>query len=222
MASSRGTPAEIDDRMSDRDYLVSYGQGGYLGRFRSAADYCRDDRVVVRSPRGVEIATVLGAAPSGQMTIEAGGEILRSATVADEAAAALRLDQVVTLLEDAHQLAETRGLPLLFLDGEILLDGRDAILQAVHWADCDATLLFEELSHRHGLLVKLADLTSTPKPGGCPTCGADKQGCDSCSTGGCSSGSCSSGSVKSADELTAYFAGLRKQMEATAARVSLH
>jgi hypothetical protein len=208
--------------MPDRDYLVSYGQGSYLGRFHAAADYCRDDRVVVRSPRGVEIATVLGIAPNGQMALEAGGEVLRAATVADETAAATRRDQVVTILDDAHKEAETRGLPLLFLDGEILLDGRDAILQAVHWTDCDATPLFEELSLRHGLLVKLADLTTTPKAGGCPTCGAEKQGCDSCATGGCSSGSCSSGSVKSADELTAYFAGLRKQMEATAARVSLH
>ena len=42
------------------------------------------------------------------------------------------------------------------------------------------------------------------------------------SGGGCSTGSCSKGSVKSADELTAYFAGLRKQMEGSAARVSLH
>jgi hypothetical protein len=208
--------------MSDRDYLVSYGQGGFLGRFRAAADYGRDDRVVVRSPRGVEIATVLGTAPNGQMALEAGGEILRSATNDDEAAAANSRDQVVTILDDAHKSAEARGLPLLFLDGEILLDGRDAILQAVHWADCDATPLFEELSRRHGLLVKLADLTTTPKAGGCSTCGAEKQGCDSCGTGGCSSGSCSKGSVKSADELTTYFAGLRKQMEATAARVPLH
>ena len=58
-----------------------------------------------------------------------------------------------------------RGLALLFLDGEILLDGSQAILQAVHWADCDATLLFEELSARHGLAVKLADLTTTPQAG---------------------------------------------------------
>jgi hypothetical protein len=208
--------------MPDRDYLVSYGQGGFLGRFRTAADYCRDDRVVVRSPRGIEIATVLGMAPNGQMALESDGEILRSATDDDEAAASRFRDRIVTILDDAHKSAEARGLPLLFVDGEILLDGRDAILQAVHWADCDATALFEDLSRRHGLLVKLADLTATPKAGGCPTCGADKQGCDSCGTGGCSSGSCSKGSVKSADELTAYFAGLRKQMEATAARVSLH
>jgi hypothetical protein len=208
--------------MPERDYLVSYGQGGYLGRFRATADYCRDDRVVVRSPRGVEIATILGTAPTGPIAVEAGGEILRSATQADESAAAACRDKVVTILDDAHKSAEARRLPLLFLDGEILIDGRDAILQAVHWAECDATPLFEELSRRHGLLVKLADLTTAPKVGGCPTCGAEKQGCDSCGTGGCSSGSCSKGSIKSADELTAYFAGLRAQMEATAARVSLH
>lgn len=204
------------------DYIVNYGQGGYLGRFSAVGEYRRDDRVVVRSPRGVEIGTILGDAPERSGSIEPAGEVLRPASADDESAFATLRDRASTIVDDAVHSAQSLGLPLVFLDGEILLDGRCAILQAVHWADCDATFLFEELSHKHGLLVKLADLTTVPKTGGCSVCGAEKSGCDSCgSGGGCSSGSCSSGTVKSADELTAYFAGLRKQMEATAARVSL-
>ncbi len=209
--------------MFEREFLVSYGHGGNLGRFRAAAEYQRDDRVVVRSPRGLEIGTVLAAAATPVSGMELSGEIVRAAAIEDEAVVATHQDRASAILNDAHQSAQASGLPLMFLDGEVLFDGRAAILQAVHWADCDASGLFEGLSRKHGLLVKLADLTSTPSKGGCPTCGAEKSGCDSCGTGGgCSSGSCSKGSVKSADDLTAYFAGLRKQMETTVARVSLH
>ena len=111
------------------------------------------------------------------------------------------------------------------MDVELLCDGT-AILHGLPWAECDATPLFEELSARFGVSVRLLDLsqipTPTPEPssGGCgkPGCGSEAGGCStgSCGTGGgCSTGSCSKGSVKSADELTAYFADLRRKMEAT-------
>lgn len=210
--------------MTPPDYLVTYGLGGFLGRFRAADAYRRDDRVVIRSPRGVELGTVLGETRADGLGPELSGDILRPASQDDETAAGNLRDRAAALVAEAQSRAEALGLPLLFLDGEILHDGREAILQAVHWADCDATPLFADLSAQTGLAVKLADLTAGPKPaGGCETCGAEKSGCDSCgSGGGCSTGSCSSGSVKSADELTAYFAGLRRQMEQAADRVSLH
>ena len=44
--------------MSEFEYLVTYGHGAYLGRFRAAVAYRRDDRVVVRTDRGVEAGTV--------------------------------------------------------------------------------------------------------------------------------------------------------------------
>ena len=206
--------------MFEFGYLVSYGRGEYLGRFAAAAEYHRGDRVAVRSDRGVEAGTVLERAAS--QAVSAVGEILRPLIPEDEAAIVRQRAMAATILAAAE--SSGAGLPLLFLDADVILDGSTAILQAVHWADCDATALFEELSARHGLTVKLADLTAEPTPVGvCSTCGEQKSGCDSCGTGGgCSTGSCSSGSVKSADELTAYFAGLRRQMEAVTNRVSLH
>ena len=205
------------------DYLVTYGQAGFLGRFPSALALARGDRVVVRTVRGMELGSVLGDVGSGPRP-DLGGDLIRTATAEDAANFERRAVQANTVLADAQSLAESLSLPLQFLDGEVLLDGEQAILQAVHWADCDATPLFEQLSGRHGLAVKLADLTSSPrKTEVCAACGEEKSGCSSCGTGGgCSTGSCAKGSVKSADELTAYFAGLRRQMEAVAPRVSLH
>ena len=205
------------------DYLVTYGRGGFLGRFCASSAFGRDDQVVVRSERGMEFGTVMGEA--GVIGPPSAGELLRHTTAEDVHVSDQLRVRAANIVADAQALAESIGLPLLFLDGEILVDGREAILQAIHWGECDATSVFEQLSAQHGLLVKLADLTTTPKPAakGCETCGAEKSGCSSCGTGGgCSTGSCSSGKVKSADEMTAYFAGLRKQMEAVDHRVSLH
>jgi hypothetical protein len=206
-------------------YLVNYGLGGFLGRFRSDAAFARDDRVVVRSPRGLEPGTVLAEATDRAAGPVEAGEIVRALSGEDSARLERDRQAVERLLAAAQAGADARDLPLTFLDGEILLDGTEAILQAVHWGDCDATPLFESLSAAHGLTVKLADLTTEPKPaatGGCGTCGSEGGGCSSCGTGGgCSTGSCSKGSVKTAEDMTAYFAGLRRQMEASAGRVPL-
>jgi len=207
--------------MSEQIYLASYGQGGFLGRFRSITLHERGERVVARTARGLEISSILGTGSASGPPIE--GEILRAATSEDDATERLLRDESSALVMSAQQLAESLHLPLMFLDGEILLDRRTAVLQAVHWDDCEATTLFETLSEQHGLHVQLADLTTTPKKAtGCSTCGAEKSGCDSCGTGGgCSTGSCSKGAVKSAEELTSYFAGLRKQMEASNVRIPI-
>lgn len=209
--------------MSEQIYLVNYGQGGFLGRFRSSASHERGERVVVRTTRGLEISSILGTGSASSAGPPMEGEILRAATCADDATERTLRNESSTLVMSAQQLAETLNLPLMFLDGEILFDRQTAVLQAVHWDDCDATSLFETLSVQHGLHVQLADLTTTPKKeSGCSTCGSEKSGCDSCGTGGgCSTGSCSKGSVKSPEELTSYFAGLRKQMEASNVRIPI-
>lgn len=207
--------------MCELDYLVSYGLGGNLGRFRSNTVLSRDDRVVVRTSRGVEIGVVLGRAPDLKSSIASGGEVIRLASGSElETATQLRqmADEVLNAAIDA-----VNSLPIQFLDCEILLGGNDAILHAVHWDECEVTPIIDEIGRRYSLTIKVADLTAEPKKSGCSVCGAEKSGCDSCGTGGgCSTGSCSRGSIKNADDLTEYFAGLRKQMEAADSRVSLH
>jgi hypothetical protein len=60
--------------------------------------------------------------------------------------------------------------------------------------------------------------TAPPEQSGCgkPGCGSESGSCSSCGSeaGGCRTGGCSRGAVKSADELSAYFAGLRTKMDA--------
>jgi hypothetical protein len=205
-------------------YLIQFGKPGFVGRFRPRDPglFARGDRVVIRGPRGVEPGTVL-CEPNARFQPEADdGEILRTFTSEDAAAA----ERVIALGRDILAAAEVIGttLPLAFIDVEVALDRSAAILHVLPWKTCDADPLFAQLSERFGLPVRMLDLARTPtttdevQPAGCgkPGCGSSGGGCTSCGTGGgCSSGSCSSGKVKSADELTAYFADLRRQMEAT-------
>ena len=215
------------------DYLVKHGQGAFLGRFRAAEGVVplRGQKVVVRSTRGLELGDVLEVVTERfgkQVSPEISGEMVRLATAEDETKALAAQQRADAILGDAQDSTARLGIPLSFLDAELLLDETTAILQGVHWAECDVSDLLAELSEKHGLIVRLHDLTAVPKAEashGCETCGKEKSGCSSCGTGGgCSTGSCSKGSVKSSKEMTAYFQDLRRQMEASGhvGRVPLH
>lgn len=210
-------------------FLVQYGRSSFIGRFHSRDPIClaRGERVVVRGPHGLELGSVLCEpadrfAPAGA----ADGELLRVATVEDrEAAAGLeKLGRAVLAAAEAG--GGEAALPVTFVDVEVTLDRSSATLHGLPWGECDATPLFEGLSQRFGLTVRLLDLsrshaTKEPSHGSCGKagCGSGGGGCSSCGSGsgGCSTGSCSRGAVKSAGELTAYFAELRGKMEAQSA-----
>ena len=219
--------------------LVQYGRSGFVGRFTAPAAVPRGERVSVSGPRGVEPGVVLcepGETFAPSLSTE--GEMLRVETADDEARVAGFAEREAELLALAGEAAAERGLPLAFVDAELTLDGR-LILHGLAWDACDATPLFEALSARFNLSVRLLDLSQTavtkdPKQAadGCgkPGCGTEGGGCSSCGTdsggeskGGCSTGSCSRGKVKSADDMTAYFTDLRQKMDAAGVtRTPLH
>jgi cell fate regulator YaaT (PSP1 superfamily) len=203
----------------DLEYLLRYGQQGDFGRFRPVRPLAcrRGDRAVVRSPRGLEIAEVLRAAAPGHAVFLPNttvGQLLRLVTPEDERAAARRLEQGRHLFDRATRLAAATGLPLEVIDAEILLDGEHAVLHHLRWEACDVRPFVSTLSREFELQLALADLTRTrdapaaAEEAGCGRCGS-AGGCGSCgSQDGC--GSCSSASPQ---EVQAYFAGLREQME---------
>ncbi len=223
----------MTDPATASEYLVNHGHAAFLGRFRNGANtsYSRGDRVVVRSARGIEAATILSeAAPRFARLIGIGfdGEILRPLTHEDRRQEENLRDRALCLLGEIEDEANESGLPVLVLDLEILLEGSPAILQVLPSEDTDLTPLIERLTEKHQLPFVVHDVRTKsvePEPEGCgkPGCGSSGGGCTSCGTGGgCSTGGCSSGKVKSAEELTNYFADLRRQMEEQTSRVSLH
>lgn len=201
--------------------LLQYGRTAFVGRFAADTAPDRGASVVVKSARGVELATVLGPLEDRFADqLDEDGTVLRVATSEDLSAA-----RTADELADAI-LAAATSEQITFLDCEVTLDRRGAVLHAVPWGECNVDPLLADLSERFGLSVRLFDLSrmsvtaDPPEPK--TTC--DKPDCGTgggCSTGGCSTGGCSRKQVKSAGELTAYFADLREKMEA-AGRVPLN
>lgn len=211
------------------EYLVNYGRSGFLGRFVNASgvDFQRDERVVVRSSRGIEAGIVLGEASArfAHLVGVAGGEILRRFDSEDAARDDDNSQRARDLASETQQEADNLGLPLAVLDVEIVLDGQQVIVQLLPFVDCDLSPLREWIARQHNILVSFFDVR-TPvqaESGGCgkPGCGSSGGSCGDCGSGGCSSGSCSSGKVKNSRELTEYFVQLREKMERESARRSL-
>ncbi|HMC66517.1 MAG TPA: hypothetical protein VKI65_16400 [Gemmataceae bacterium] len=211
--------------MTAQEYLVNYGCSGDFARFREVEllDCRRGDRVVVRSGRGLELGTVMCGATErhGQLLASTFiGELLRHAAADDEVTASQMQQRSERLRDDACGIAREMRLPLEILDAEVLLDGEQAILHHLRWADFDALALVNELRRRHELQVALHDLAVPAEPavedGGCgrPDCGR-ANGAGSCATCGSGGGGCASGCGSPAlvKEVQSYFAGLRQQME---------
>ncbi len=194
------------------EYLVGYGLRGDFGRFRPLRPLAcaRGTRVVVRSPRGVEMGRVLREASPGHarhLPNTTLGQLLRICGDDDERQARGLQERGEQIRDRAATLAAEWDLPLEFLDVEVLLDGEHAVLHQVRAAACDVRPLVSTLSREFALQVSLEDLAAPPAPEhGCGSCGLG--GCGSCGPGGC--GSCGTADPQEVQE---YFAGLRRQID---------
>jgi hypothetical protein len=195
-------------------YFVSHGCAAALSCCTDAVELrpARGEAVVIRSARGPELGTVLAEAPNDLPVPFSNGEMLRRATGDDHRAFADLHRRGQLLLDDTHQLVAEKNLPLLPLDVDLTLDGLEAQIHVLRWEPCTLTPLLEELRRRHPFAIHLLDTSRHADEHGCGSCGSCGDG--GCGSGGCGNGGdCSRGAAPSAAELTAYFAGLRKQME---------
>jgi cell fate regulator YaaT (PSP1 superfamily) len=203
--------------MLSHDHLVGYGVSGDFGRFRAAApvEARRGRRVVVRTPRGLELGSTLRPADerlARWLPNTTVGELLRAATSEDERLAQAHARRAGEVMARAGRLIDELSLPAALLDVEILLDGQNAVLHLVRWQECDVRELVRPLSGEFDLVITLADLAAPVADH------ADDHGCGSCGSGGgcgdCSSGGgCGSCGSEPAESDKAHFAELRQQME---------
>lgn len=179
--------------MSSHEYLLTAGRMGEIGRFRSEAELSRGGRAVVRTPRGLEAATVLRPVSprlAEMMHDQPVGEVVRPMCDDDLAAEQARERLAAELLAHAAQL----GAELL--DAEVLFDGTRGVLYSVGHDAERLRAVVRQLTREFGLTVSVEDL-GPPQP-----------------KGGCGSGGCGSCGTATGDDVRSYFAGLREQMEA--------
>jgi hypothetical protein len=198
--------------MNYLDYLLGYGVRGDYGRFRAGCALAcgRGDRAVVRSRRGLEIAAVLRPAEARHALFFPNttvGPLLRLATAEDERLDAELRQRSQDVVARANHLAGSFGLPLEVIDVELLLDREHAVVHHLRWDACDVRPLVSTIAREFAVQVELVDLTKAEHhEGGCGSCGSG--GCGSCGSGGC--GTCG---ATDGEDVRAYFAGLRSQME---------
>ncbi len=210
--------------MEAQEYLASFGLNGEFGRFRATSSLRvrRGERVVVRGPRGVEIARVLREATARHahfLPNTSVGQLLRRVSPDDERTESAMRVRAQQLFVRGGQLIADLGLPLILVDVEALLDGEHAVLHHLRVEDADVRPFVSTLSREFAMHISLVDLSrdsegALPKddePPGCdrPDCGQRADGgCSSCGSGGC--GSCGSVGTK---DMELYFAQLREHME---------
>jgi cell fate regulator YaaT (PSP1 superfamily) len=196
-------------------FIVGFGKSGALGVFNAPAPLLlrRGDRVIVRTPRGIEVGSVLCPATVRQARLlgaTASGALLRPLSDAD--AALLVAQQQLAQQVYAVARKQAQELDAEILDVEVFFDGRQAIVQFVGESSGldDVAQILEHCFTLEVRLENLAQAVHDADHGGCgkPDCGRDAGGCSTCSTGGgCSS--CGSSKV----DLRPYFAHLREKME---------
>src|SRR5918995_725770 len=106
-------------------HLVRYGLLGHVGTFASvdALRYPRRSRVVVRSPRGLEVGEVLAEPDDHGQRDAADGQILRRMTVQDDLLEARLERRRHEAFEACQQLLSEADVPAALVDVEHLFDG---------------------------------------------------------------------------------------------------
>jgi hypothetical protein len=170
-------------------HLVRYGLLGHVGRFAAvdALRYPRRTRVVVRSPRGLEVGEIL-AGPEQQAVgaTELDGQILRRMTVQDELLEA-RLERRRHEAFDActSLLAESR-VEAALVDVEHLFDGEGLFFYFLGDPPPQAASITSRLAETYEAAVEFRKFADTLSEGCGPGCGTEEAkgqgGCATCTS----------------------------------------
>lgn len=157
------------------------------------SEYRRGERVVCRTPRGLEIGTV--TAPGGARLLAAqaeesgphrplDGKILRRTTTEDELLDARLLRYKRQAVESCRREIADRGLEATLIDVDHLFDGRTLIFYFLGAIDEELQGLTDSLSALYEQRVRTKHFAKLLAEGCGPGCGTESKG--GCGTsGGC-------------------------------------
>jgi cell fate regulator YaaT (PSP1 superfamily) len=169
-------------------HLVRYGLLGHVGRFAAAEAlrYPRRTRVVVRSPRGLEVGEVLAEPANSDGAFQPVGQILRRMTVQDDLLEA-RLDRRrhEAFAACTSLLAEAR-VDAALVDVEHLFDGEGLFFYFLGDPPPHAGDVTRRLAETYEAAVEFRKFAETLAEGCGPGCGTEEAkgqgGCDSCTS----------------------------------------
>ncbi len=169
-------------------HLVRYSLLGHVGRFASvdATRYPRRTRVIVRSPRGLEIGEVLAPPEPAENPEETEGQILRRVTVEDDLLVARLEKHRHEAFTACSELLAAEAVPAVLVDVEHLFDGQGLFFYFLGEVPSSATGVIERLADTYETKVEFRKFTETLTEGCGPGCGTEEAmgqgGCASCTS----------------------------------------
>ncbi len=169
-------------------HLVKLGLFGHIGRF-SAADggrFERDQQVICRTGRGLEVGEVLCCLESEQRGETDDGLLLRKVSPDDR-----RIIERIDRFRDraftaCQQLLNDRNLSAVLVDVEHLFDGQSIFFYFLGEVPKDVHYVTEQLVAEYEKKVQFRKFTKTLLNGCGPNCGTDAGGCQAGGCGNCS------------------------------------
>jgi cell fate regulator YaaT (PSP1 superfamily) len=169
-------------------HLVRYSLLGHVGRFvaAEAVRYPRNTRVVVRSPRGLEIGEVLAVPELADSTEISDGQILRRVTVEDDLLSARLEKHRHEAFIACCDLLATHQVPAVLVDVEHLFDGQGLFFYFLGEVPTQANSVMQQLADIYETTVEFRKFAETLTEGCGPGCGTEEAkgqgGCASCTS----------------------------------------
>lgn len=168
-------------------FFIRYGVAGTIGRFRSLwGRLQRDERVVCRTPRGLEIGAVLGPAEAASNPPH--GEVLRTMSPEDELLLERLERHKQRALEDCARELASSGAAVTLLDAEVLFDGRTILFHLLGEAPPEVDAVVERMAATYEARIELQSFSRLLDEGCGPGCGTESAagcggGCATCAIG---------------------------------------
>lgn len=169
-------------------HLIRLGFAGDVFRAGFEASLPRGRRVLVRTPRGVELADVLATLGDADDGIPPALSVVRPTTPADEALLERLTRHKVRAVRRCQEILSQTRSPARLLDVDQLLDGGTLILHFLGDVDALTRESTDEVVRAYESEVqteRLADLMTTGCGEGCGTSAATAGGCGDGGGGGC-------------------------------------
>lgn len=175
-------------------YHVRVGSMGELWHCAAAdgGDYARGQRVVCRTPRGLELGTITAPGPradaigvegaDSESVRRCDGSILRRTTTEDELLEARLLRYKRRAVENCRREIEQRGLDATLMDVDHLFDGRTLIFYFLGDVTDELQSLADSLSSLYEQAVRSKHFAKLLAEGCGPGCGSEAKG--GCGSGG--------------------------------------
>ncbi len=159
-----------------------------------ATRFPRGSRVIVRTPRGLEVGSVL-APPAVETGAESDGAIVRGMTVEDELLEARLGRKRLEAYDACRQRLAALQLGAVLVDVEHLFDGQTLVFYFLGPQPPELQTVAAELAEAYDAEAQIGTFADVLAHGCGPGCGTEEaagHGCASCSTGCAVAGLCSS------------------------------